>query len=314
MDAERRSDPAPMDAPPDRRIPDIVGRIKDVFATLSPAERRVAAAVLSDVRQAVEDSSAALAVRARVSEPSVTRFCRTIGCDGVRDFKLKLAQSLVVGELYLYADTAPSASDATDQHAPEFWGVVLGDAHAALREVERQINPDAVLAAAADIARAGQVVTFGLGGSAAPLALETQHRLFRYGVRAVCCTDPYLMRMTAATLHANDVVIAISASGKTAELIEAVELARGYGATTIAITAMASPLIRSVQHPLGVAIPENTNTLTPTAARFAYLAVIDLLSAATGYALGPSARESLRRIKYAVLNHRNGNILEPLGD
>lgn len=314
MDADHQTESAAYNAKPDRRVPDIIGRIKDALATLSPAERRVAAAVLSDVRQAVEESGAALAVRAEVSEPSVTRFCRTIGCDGVRDFKLKLAQSLVVGELYLYSDAAAPGSEVPDAQTPVFWGTVLGDAYAALREVERQVAPAAVLAAAADIATAGQVVTFGLGGSAAPLALETQHRLFRYGVRTACCTDPYLMRMTAATLHAKDVVIAISASGKTAELIEAVELARGYGATTIAITAMASPLIKSVQHPLGVVIPENSNTLTPTAARFAYLAIIDLLSAATGYALGPASRENLRRIKYAALNHRNGNILEPLGD
>lgn len=293
------------------RVPDIVGRIKDALARFSPAERKVAAAVLGNVRQAVDDSNSALAARAGVSEPSVTRFCRTIGCDGVRDFKLKLAQSLVVGEAYLNAD---AASDRPESDNPAFWSLILGDAHAALREVERQLSPAAILAAADAIAGAAQVVTFGLGGSAAPLAQETQHRLFRYGVRAACCTDPYLIRMTAATLRTKDVVIAISASGKTAELIEAVELARGNGATTVAITATASPLADAAQHQLGVAIAENHDTLTPTAVRFAYLAVIDLLSAATGYALGPEARESLRRIKYAALSYRTGNILEPLGD
>ena len=318
MDAKLPKSPTP-DLPrptlrpfsPRVRVPDIIGRIKDNLNTLSPAERKVAAAVLADVRLAVEDSNATLAARAGVSEPSVTRFCRAIGCNGVRDFKLKLAQSLVVGELYLNADAAP---DAPDADAPVFWAPILADARAALREVERQLSPAAVLAAAEAIARAGQVVTFGLGGSAAPLAQETQHRLFRYGVRAICCTDPYIMRMTAATLRPDDVVIAISASGKTAELIEAAELARGYGATTIAVTAMASPLAAAVEHPLSVAIAESPDTLTPTAARFAYLAIIDLLSAAAGYALGPSARESLRRIKYTALNHRTGNVLEPLGD
>ncbi|WP_226781207.1 SIS domain-containing protein [Oceaniglobus trochenteri] len=318
MDVKPRKSPPrapqpPASAPPglQARVPDIVGRIKDNLTTLSPAERKVGAVVLSDVRQAVEDSNATLAQRAGVSEPSVTRFCRAIGCDGVRDFKLKLAQSLVVGELYLNADAAP---DAPDRDAPAFWAPVLGDARDALREVERQVSASAVLAAAEAIAAAAQVVTFGLGGSAATLAQETQHRLFRYGVRVACCTDPYLMRMTAATLRRGDVVIAVSASGKTAELIEAAALARGYGATTIAVTATASPLADTVEHPLSVAIPENADTLTPTAARFAYLAIIDLMSAATGYALGPSARESLRRIKYTALNHRTGNVLEPLGD
>ncbi len=298
-------------ARPHGQIIDILGRIKDQLNSLSPAERKVGAAVLTDVSRAVEDSIASLAQRAGVSEPSVTRFCRAIGCQGVRDFKLKLAQSLVVGELYLNADAAPTA---TDSDAPAYWNPILSDARGALREVERQLSPAAVQAAAEAVAGARQVVTFGLGGSAAILAEEAQYRLFRYGVNVACCPEAYFMRMTAATLGPEDVVLAISASGKTAELIEAVCLARGYGATTIAITAMASPLADAVDHPLTVAVAETQDTLTPTSVRFAYLAVIDLLSAATGYTLGPKARENLRRIKYVSLNHRSGNILEPLGD
>ncbi|MFY9237934.1 MAG: MurR/RpiR family transcriptional regulator [Roseovarius sp.] len=290
---------------------DIVGRIKDRLGTLSPAERKVGAAVLTDVNRAVKESIASLATRAGVSEPSVTRFCRAIGCQGVRDFKLNLALGLVVGNLYL--DTE-GADDLPDAEVPAYWTPVLADAHAALREVERQLTPASVQAAAAAVAGARQVVTFGLGGSAATLAEETQYRLFRYGVKVACCAEAYFMRMTAATLGPEDVVIAISVSGHTAELIEAVSLARGYGATTIAVTAMASPLADAVHHPLSVAITENEDTLTPASVRFAHLMMIDLLSAATGYMLGPKARESLRRIKYTALAHRAGNMLEPLGD
>lgn len=288
------------------RVPDIVGLSKDHLDSFSPAERKVGAAVLADIRLAVHERNGALAARAGVSESSVKRFCRAIFCDGVRDFKLKLAQSLVVGKRYLNARAAP---DASEGDAPAFWAPILADARDALREVERQLAPAAVLAAAGAVAR--QAAAFGLGGSAAPLAQETRHRLFRYEVRAVCCTDPYIMRMTTATLGPADVVIAVS--GETAELIEAVDLARGYGATTIAVTAMASPLADAVDHLLTVTIAESPDTLTPTAARTAYLAIVDLLSAATGYALGPVAHESLRRIKYTAMSHRSGNLLVPLG-
>ena len=54
--------------------------------------------------------------------------------------------------------------------------------------------------------------------------------------------------------------------------------------------------------------------MKPTASRYAFLAIIDLLSSAVGYRLDPSARETLRRIKYTVLSHRKGKVLEPLGD
>lgn len=294
-----------------RRIPDVIAAIKDGFDVLRPAERRVAEAVLADVRGAVAETNAELARRAGVSEPSVTRFCRAVGCDGVRDFKLKLAQSLVVGELYLDA-TDPPMPDGKD--VPPFWGPVLHEARRALREVERQLAPADVLAAAEAVAGARRVAAFGLGGSASPLAVETQHRLFRYGVPVTAATDPYVMRMTAATLRPQDVVIAVSASGKTREVIEAVELARHYRARTIAVTAARSPLAAAVEMPLVADIAEYPDTLLPTAARFAYLAIIDLLAAATGYRMGSAARENLRRIKYTVLNHREGQMLEPLGD
>ena len=54
--------------------------------------------------------------------------------------------------------------------------------------------------------------------------------------------------------------------------------------------------------------------MKPTALRFAFLAIIDLISVAAGYRLDTSARETLRRIKYNVLTHRKGKELEPLGD
>ena len=65
---------------------------------------------------------------------------------------------------------------------------------------------------------------------------------------------------------------------------------------------------------LTVDVPEFPDPLKPTASRYAFLTIIDLLSAAVAYRLEPDARETLRRIKYTVLNHRKGKVLEPLGD
>ena len=80
-----------------KSIPDILAIIKDSYSELRPAERRVADVVLADVTFAVDASNGEIAKRSETSEPTVTRFCRAIGCEGVRDFKLKLAQSTVVG-------------------------------------------------------------------------------------------------------------------------------------------------------------------------------------------------------------------------
>ena len=109
---------------------DLIGRIKDGYAALRPAEQAVADAVLRDVEGAVAESNEALASRAGVSPPSVTRFCRAVGCDGVRDFKIQLARSLAVGEVFLR--TAPE--DAPADGLPPWWTSILGEARAALRD------------------------------------------------------------------------------------------------------------------------------------------------------------------------------------
>jgi DNA-binding MurR/RpiR family transcriptional regulator len=293
-----------------KRIPDIISIVRDTYGDLRPAERRVADVVLDDVKFAVDASNAVLAQKARVSEPTVTRFCRAIGCDGVRDFKLKLAQSLVVGALYL----ARPEKAANDDNGMPFWSAVFGEARHALQEAERQLSPADVESAAQLVATARQIVVFGLGGSASSLAQETQYRLFRYGVSVTAHSDPYLMRMIASTLKPGDLVIAISATGRTREVIEAVELAKHYRARAICITAPDTELARTCDISLAVAIPEYPDTLKPTASRFAFLAILDLLSVATGYKLGTQARETLRRIKYNVLSHRAGKEMEPLGD
>jgi RpiR family carbohydrate utilization transcriptional regulator len=307
MDA---SDERLADAGYGKPIPDILSQIKDSYAELRPAERRVADTVLADVAFSVDASNAEIARRADVSEPTVTRFCRAIGCEGVRDFKLKLAQSVVVGRMYL---TAGQPVVPTEDASP-LWNTVFAEARNALNAVERQVDPAEVVKAADLVASAHQVAVFGLGGSSAALAQETQYRLFRYGVVVSAHSDPYVMRMTASTLKPNDLVIAISATGRTDEVIEAVALAKHYRAKTICITAPDSELAKVCDVRLTVDIPEFPDTMKPTASRFAFLAIIDLVSVAAGYRLGAPALETLRRIKYNVLTHRKGKELEPLGD
>ena len=307
MDA---SDERLADAGYGKPIPDILSQIKDSYAELRPAERRVADTVLADVAFSVDASNAEIARRADVSEPTVTRFCRAIGCEGVRDFKLKLAQSVVVGRMYL---TTGQPVVPTEDASP-LWNTVFAEARNALNAVERQVDPAEVVKAADLVASAHQVAVFGLGGSSAALAQETQYRLFRYGVVVSAHCDPYVMRMTASTLKPNDLVIAISATGRTDEVIEAVALAKHYRAKTICITAPDSELAKVCDVRLTVDIPEFPDTMKPTASRFAFLAIIDLVSVAAGYRLGAPALETLRRIKYNVLTHRKGKELEPLGD
>ena len=291
------------------QVDDLITRLTQLRPDLRPAEKRVADVVLKDVESAIRASNSQLAQAAGVSEPTVTRFCRAMGCEGVRDFKLRLAQSLVAGTKSSLDETAKP------ENAPApYWNAVFGQARQAIGLAERQLDPGSVQNAIKHIADARRVFVFGLGGGSTSLAQDMQFRLFRFGVSVVAYTDPYLMRMVVATVQPDDVVIIISATGRTRELLEAAAIARRYGAAVVALTRPGSELAEAVDIPLTLEVPEIVNVLKPTASRFAFLAALDLLATGVAYQLGPAGQETLRRVKLNLMSLREGDVLEPLGD
>jgi len=289
---------------------DIISVIKQTAPTLRPSERRVADAILADVDFALHSANGELARRAGVSEPTVTRFSRAVGCAGVRELKVKLAQSLVVGRIYL--EEPPDAG--SNPGKPTVWQMILEDIHRAINTAERQLVVADFERAAAAIASCGKLVTFGVGGGSTMVATEAKHRFFRLGVAVSNYSDGQLMRMVAATLDKKDVVLAISATGKPKEIVDAVTIARDYGATVIAVTKPNSPLAAAADIPLGLYVPETPNALKPTASRYAFLAAVDLLAALTAYRSPRDTQERMRRIKYALGNFGDGEAEGPLGD
>ena len=69
----------------------MLDRIRAALPALPPAEQRVAKLVLADARSFASLPVSELAERSHVSKPTVVRFCRSVGYDGLADFKLKLA-------------------------------------------------------------------------------------------------------------------------------------------------------------------------------------------------------------------------------
>ncbi len=289
---------------------DIISVIKQSALTLRPAEQRVAETVLADVHFAVHSSNGDLARRAGVSEPTVTRFSRAVGCGGVRELKVKLAQSMVVGRIYL--EPPPNVGSARAR--PTLWRSIFEEIRRAIAAVEQQLRQEDVDKAAEAIANCEKLVAFGVGGGSTVAVTEVTHRFFRLGIAVTDYSDPHLMRMIAATLGRNDVVIAVSTTGHAAEVIDAAAIAKQYGALIVAVTKPNSRLAALADIPLVLHVPEAPNPLKPTASRYALLAAIDLLAASTAYRKPREAQELMRRIKYALVNSSDGSADEPLGD
>ena len=286
---------------------DLLSRILRLSPRMSPAERRVADLVLSDMDFAVHTHTTEIASRAGVSAATVTRFCRSVGCRGLRELKLDLARILAVGDRYLHPRIAVTrTSEAVTE--------IVSRIHRSLDALVAQVSDETLKRAASAIAGAKRVMVFGGGGGSSMVAMETENRLFRLGLSATHCNDAQLQLMMAATLTAEDVLIALSITGRYEPIIQATVVADQYGAHTIAVTAPDSPLSRVTADVVPFLVEEPENILSPTPARYALLALLDILAYEVAAIRGEAAMEPMRRIKYQLVNTRDGDDSKPLGD
>ncbi len=286
-EAVRRADLAPSAI-------DIVSRIQRVESGLSPAERRVAETVRQDFEAATRLTIGELARRAGVSQPSVTRFCRSVGSRSFGEFKIQLATTLTVAAAYLKSDRV--FGDDIGQLAQ----AIMMNAANAIREGLDQLDTVALAAAIDALAASRRIDIYGQGSGSAAIAEDAKLRLFRLGIPIAAYSDGHQQRMSAATLQPGDAVLAISNSGRSKPVIEAVEIARSFGATTVALTRPATPLSAVAEHVIAVTVPEVEDVLRPTPSRYAHMAIVDTIATGVAARLGPRSRETLRRVRYTL--------------
>ncbi len=276
--------------------PNLIPHIRGALTELRPAERKVADMVLRDVDFAMRASITELAQRADVSEPSVTRFCRAVGANGLRDFKMQLAQSVAGG--LPYASTAVARDDDIKTLLDKVGeAAVDGITHA--REA---LDPVVVEVAIAALAGARRVYFFGVGSGSGLVAQDAALRFLRLDIAASAFVDGHLQRLYAGLLEPGDVAFAISHSGRSVEVNESIQIAKERGATTIALTNVGSRLAWLVDIPLLLRVPSAIDPHTPGVSRLVHLCIMDALAIGVALKLGPKTLEKMRHAK-ARLSH-----------
>jgi DNA-binding MurR/RpiR family transcriptional regulator len=288
---------------------DIVARIAERAPELRGAERKVAALILDDLTGASRASIGALADKAEVSVATVTRFAKAVGCADVRELKLRLAQAAAVGQRFL--TRRPDEGDA----APDTLAArIFDEVQATLAQNQGALAAAPIAQAADTLAAASMIYVFGMGGGSTALADEMRFRLVRLGRPVASYQDGLLQRMVASTLSKEHVVIALSVTGHTPEIVESCGLAKQYGARVIALTAPASPLGALADWLIPVIAIETDFIYKPSSSRYVMMMALDLLVTELAVKQADHSRELLRRMKHALDSHRGGGERQPLGD
>ncbi len=264
---------------------------------LSTSGQTVSRWVLANAEQTSRLSLAELAVQTQLSQPSVVRWCRALGFEGYKDFQHWLARSLGAGTPFVHASV--QASDTP-------WTVlskVVDSTQTALTLVRNQLDTAVLEQAVQLLHRAKRVEFYGQGNSGIT-AQDGAHKLFRIGISAIAHCDPHIHSASAAMLTPGDVVVVVSNSGRSIELLDSVHIAIQAGASVIAITAPATPLAALATVVLTVNPSEDPDVFAPMTARISQLVVLDTLAVCLALAKGEPLRTKLERYKTIIAGKR----------
>jgi len=279
----------------------MLDRIKASLPSLAPAEQRVGKLVLQDPRAFANLPVTELADRAHVSKPTVVRFCRSVGYDGLSDFKLKLAGSVSEGVPFIHRSV-----DADDKTSDVTVKVIDNTVAAFLKyrnDASSFVLDQAVQALAATHASGKRIEFYGVGNSGI-VAQDAQHKFFRLGMNTIADSDGHMQVMSASMLGKGDCVVIISNSGRTRDLMDACDIARKRGATTIVITSSGSPLATAGQIHLTADHPESYDRYSPMVSRLLHLLIIDILATTVALRIGESLQPALREMKNNLRSKR----------
>ena len=279
----------------------MLDRIKASLSSLAPAEQRVGRLVLSDPRAFANLPITELALRSHVSKPTIVRFCRSMGYDGLSDFKLKLAGSVSEGVPFIHR------SVDVDDKTSDVMVKVIDNTVAAFLKYRNDASSVAI-----DKATQALLATYNIGkriefygaGNSGIVAQDAQHKFFRLGVTSIAYSDGHMQVMSASLLGPGDCLVVISNSGRTRDLMDACDIARKNGATTIVITVTGSPLAAAGHIHLAADHPEGYDRYSPMVSRLMHLMIIDILATCVALRIGSKLQPLLQEMKNNLRNKR----------
>lgn len=239
-------------------------KLRQEVSGYSPTQQRLGEFVLTDPAKVLYQTITELARESETSEASVTRLCRTLGCKGYNEFKMALALDIQ------RQDPAVRTGDEIDQ--------VVDEAVFALRDTASLLNRETLHHAAQAIHQARAVYIYGVAASAI-IGDYLHYKLLRLGKPAQRFSDMHQASMSTTALTPNDLVVAISSSGSTRDLLHVVKLANKGGATVLALSNTSrSPLASLCDILLVAAKPEGPLSAGALNTKVGAMLLVELLA------------------------------------
>jgi len=279
-------------------IPACLVRIRHALGSLTEGERRVAEIVLQDPQAVTLSTVTVLAHRSNTSAAAVSRFCRKLGFGSIPQFKIRLAQDLAQPIADIHEDV--KVGEPIESLTRKVFQANIQT----LTDTLQVLDPKGVAEAVSLLASASRVLFFGYGASAV-VAQDANHKFIRTGKTTLASTDKHVQLIHASLAGPSDVVVAISHTGRTKDIIEVLRVAKDGGAHTIAITHYGRcPILKVADVVLQTSARETTYRQESLSSRIAALTIVDTLYVGVGLRIHEVVTRNLATIRAALRRTR----------
>lgn len=217
-------------------------RIKSVYDDLKTAEKRIGDCVLNNTEEVIDLTIEELAEKSNSSYATITRFCKRLGYSGYKEFKSSLINDIILnrGVDELIYSLSISNETSTESISEKIYTLAMN----VLEDSYKIMDASDIDAAIDKMLQADSICFIGAGYSGIS-ARYAYSKFFRIGLPCFSELDSTLYRMKVSIMSEGDVLFAISSSGRTGNIIDAVNLAKRHNVTVISLSDFAiSPLTK----------------------------------------------------------------------
>ena len=246
----------------------IMHKIRSLYSSMGPAEKKIADFILENTKDIINTSISDFAEKCGCGDATVVRFARRLGFDGYQSLKIGIA-----GEMS--SASSVSKEITKEDSCFDIFKKRISDISVSLINTESVLDAEQLALTANAVMNSKRIIVFGLGNSAA-IAQDAAHKFLRLGFNAQACCDNHMQAIIATHLDRKSVAIGISHSGSSKDIVDALQLSKIGGATTVCITNYGnSPIVKACDYALFTRAEETQHSILAMSSRIAQLTILD---------------------------------------
>lgn len=272
--------------------------LRSVYQDLTKSEQRIASYIMENAARIMEQTIPELAGNTKSSEITISRFCKKLGFSGLQALKIALAAELSnAGEIEF---REIGDKDTEEQVAAKVFQNIMDGLQDTLKILDFQQVAKAVQV----LQKARRVAVYGYGNSAT-VCQDIETRFMRFGMVIQAYADMSQQLTSASLLTKEDVVIAVSHTGATIKLLEAVRVAKRAGAAVIVITSYAQSNLAKLGDVVLTGMGREVHYSSESvASRLIHMAITDVLYTAMARSNPESYHDNIAKMRSVIADTR----------